>query len=58
VERVYEAGLPWDQVAGVRNRLAHRHFDTSHAILQATVDEGLPTLKEAVQNLLELAKQR
>jgi uncharacterized protein with HEPN domain len=31
--------------------LAHRYFDTAHAILQATVDEDLPHLEQAVQAL-------
>ncbi|MGH3871218.1 MAG: HepT-like ribonuclease domain-containing protein [Pseudonocardiaceae bacterium] len=31
----------WIDVAGMRNHLAHRYFDTSHAIVQATVSENL-----------------
>ena len=27
----------------MRDYLAHRYFDTAHAILQATVDEDMPT---------------
>lgn len=33
------------------DHLAHRYFDTAHAILQATVDEDLPDLERAVQAL-------
>jgi hypothetical protein len=33
------------------DHLAHRYFDTAHAILQATVDEDLPDLEPAVQAL-------
>ncbi|MDA8045003.1 MAG: DUF86 domain-containing protein [Actinomycetota bacterium] len=47
-----EPGLPWAQIAGMRDRLAHRYFDTSHAILAATVSEDLPELDAAVQRLL------
>lgn len=36
-----------------RDRLTHRYFDTSHAILQATVKEDLPKLGEAVRQLVE-----
>jgi uncharacterized protein with HEPN domain len=50
-----EPSIPWDQVAGMRDRLAHRYFDTSHAILQATVDHDLPELDRAVRNLTETA---
>jgi hypothetical protein len=32
----------------MRDHLAHRYFDTNHAILQATVDHDLPELEEAV----------
>lgn len=33
-----EPTIPWEDVAGMRDRLAHRYFDTSHAIVQTTVD--------------------
>lgn len=48
-----ESALPWAQIAGMRDRLAHRYFDTSHAILAATVDEDLPELDAAVRRLLQ-----
>lgn len=35
----------------MRDHLAHRYFDTAHAILQATVDEDLPALELAVAAL-------
>ena len=38
----------------MRDHLAHRCFDTSHAIVQATVDQDLPAVLVAVQRLLEL----
>ncbi len=47
-----EPGLPWAQIAGMRDRLAHRYFDTSHAVLAATVSEDLPDLEAAVLRLL------
>ncbi len=36
----------------MRDRLAHRYFDTSHAVLAATVSEDLPDLEAAVLRLL------
>lgn len=48
-----EADLPWAQIAGMRDRLAHRYFDTSHAILAATVEEDLPQLDAATRRLLQ-----
>ncbi|MGH3914618.1 MAG: HepT-like ribonuclease domain-containing protein [Pseudonocardiaceae bacterium] len=47
----HEPTIPWDQIAGMRDRLAHRYFDTSHAILQATVDNDLPELEDTVHRL-------
>ena len=46
-----EPDLPWAQIAGMRDRLAHRYFDTSHAIVQGTVDNDLPVLAAAVARL-------
>ncbi len=48
-----EPALPWAQVAGMRDRLAHRYFDISHAILTATVSEDLPELDTAVRRPLQ-----
>lgn len=47
-----EATIPWAEIAGMRDLLAHRYFDTSHAILQATIDHDLPELAPAVTRLL------
>jgi uncharacterized protein with HEPN domain len=46
-----QPSIPWRQIARMRDHLAHRYFDTAHAILQATVDEDLPDLERAVQAL-------
>jgi len=43
--------IPWRHIARMRDHLAHRYFDTAHAILQATVDEDLPDLERAVYAL-------
>ena len=48
-----QPGIPWRQVARMRDHLAHRYFDTAHAILQATVDEDLPELERAVDALVK-----
>ena len=47
--------LPWAQIAGMRDRLAHRYFDTSHAIVEATVRRDLPDLETAIRYLVPLA---
>jgi uncharacterized protein with HEPN domain len=46
-----EPDIPWRQVARMRDHLAHRYFDTSHGIVQATLDHDLPELEEAVRRL-------
>ncbi len=43
--------IPWTQIARMRDHLAHRYFDTDHAVLQATVNNDLPELERAVQAL-------
>jgi len=46
-----QPGIPWNQITRMRDHLAHRYFDTAHAILQATVDDDLPEPERAVQAL-------
>jgi len=46
-----QPGIPWNQITRMRDHLAHRYFDTAHAILAATVDDDLPELERAVQAL-------
>ena len=46
-----QPSIPWRQIARMRDHLAHRYFDTTHAILQATVDEDLPDLERAIHAL-------
>ena len=46
-----ESDIPWVDVAGMRNHLAHRYFDTAHTIVQATLDDDLPPLLEPVRRL-------
>ncbi|MEV5536277.1 HepT-like ribonuclease domain-containing protein [Saccharopolyspora shandongensis] len=47
-----EPGIPWADVAGMRNHLAHRYFDTAHSILQSTIEQDLPPLVAAADRLL------
>jgi uncharacterized protein with HEPN domain len=48
-----EPSVPWRDIAGMRDHLAHRYFDTAHSILQATVTDELPPLVAAVKRLLQ-----
>jgi uncharacterized protein with HEPN domain len=46
-----EPEVPWQSVAGMRDRLTHHYFVTSHAILQRTIDEDIPMLKDSLVRL-------
>lgn len=48
----HEPGIPWRDVAGMRNHLAHRYFDTTHSVVDATITGDLPPLVAAVRRLL------
>ncbi|MDH2902503.1 MAG: DUF86 domain-containing protein, partial [Actinomycetota bacterium] len=55
-----EPDIRWSDAAGMRDWLAHPYFDTSRAIVEATIEEDLPPLEAAVLQLearLELSKQ-
>lgn len=46
-----EPEIPWTQIARMRDRLAHRYFDTNHAIVAATLEHDLPALADAIERL-------
>lgn len=50
-----EPDLPWGEIARMRDQLAHRYFDTTHAIVASTVIHDVPTLRQAIAHLLDIA---
>lgn len=48
-----EPGTPWTDIPGMRDRLAHRYFDTEHSLVASTVWHDLTALDEAVTHLQE-----
>lgn len=44
--------VPWREIARMRDHLAHRYFDTDHAIVQDVVENELGPLLDAVGELL------
>jgi len=52
-----EDQIPWADITRMRDLLSHRYFDTSHSILQATVDHDLPALNDAIARLLQVADE-
>ncbi|MGH8962983.1 MAG: HepT-like ribonuclease domain-containing protein [Jatrophihabitantaceae bacterium] len=47
-----EPGVPWGEIIGMRNWMAHRYFDTVHAYVWGTVDQDLGPLEEALDRLM------
>jgi uncharacterized protein with HEPN domain len=52
-----EPSLPWKQIAAMRDQLAHRYFDTSHAIVAGTVADDLDELEQAVSRMIQRLPQ-
>lgn len=50
-----EPSIAWNAIARMRDQLAHRYFDTDHAIVQDVVDHELEPLLRAVRRLAERA---
>ncbi len=54
----HQPQIPWRQVAALRDQLAHRYFDTSHAIVEHTASNDLPEIVIAIEGLLKTLVQR
>ncbi len=46
-----EPGHPWSDIARMRDRLAHRYFDTNHGHVSSAVHHDLEPLKAAILRL-------
>ncbi|OOB91500.1 HepT-like ribonuclease domain-containing protein [Rathayibacter sp. VKM Ac-2630] len=46
-----ESGTPWRDITGMRDWLAHHYFDTTHAVVRATVESELPALRAAIERM-------
>lgn len=46
-----EPNIPWRQVTGLRDVLAHRYFDTAHGVIDEVVHHDLPALVAAARRL-------
>ncbi len=46
-------GVPWSQVAGMRDRITHRYFDIDHDLVWDTLTIHLPQMEAAVREHLD-----
>ena len=51
-----EPAVPWRSIARMRDHLAHRYFDTDHAIVEDVVHNELAPLRAAIEALLERSR--
>ena len=45
--------IPWREMAGMRDKLAHEYFGTNYDVVWETVKERLPELKPLVDKVLQ-----
>ena len=53
--RAEYAHVPWKRVAGLRDVLIHQYFEADAGLTWALLQDSLPTFKNQITELLELA---
>ncbi|MGF1603277.1 MAG: DUF86 domain-containing protein [Thermosynechococcaceae cyanobacterium] len=51
--RALAPDIPWKQIIGMRNTIAHTYFNIDLEIIWSTAIVGLPVLKPQIQSLLD-----
>ncbi len=46
-------GVPWTQIARMRDRVTHRYFDVDYGVVWDTLTSDLPTLERAVREFID-----
>jgi uncharacterized protein with HEPN domain len=49
------AGVPWTQIARMRDRVTHRYFDVDYGVVWDTLTTDLPSLEQAVRDFVRRA---
>jgi uncharacterized protein with HEPN domain len=44
--------IPWNNIRGMRNRIAHEYFDLDLNVIWKTIHTAIPDLKTHLQNLI------
>lgn len=52
-DRAKHPNIPWSQVVGLRNRIAHGYFDVDLDIVWNIVEQDLPSLIAELEKVLE-----
>lgn len=50
-----EPEIPWEQIAGLRNRLTHEYREINQEIVRRVVERELPQLESAIRRMTERA---
>lgn len=45
--------IPWDDIAGMRDKLIHHYFGIDISVVWITVKKDLPQLKKGIQEILK-----
>ena len=52
--RATESGIPWRDIAGLRDIIAHQYLDIDLEAVWSVVRKDLPPLKEAIERIIRL----